>query len=105
VSLASYLHPTTVPDDDVRLPLLRVLQTAATVRMLGSGSVELAALAGGRLGSWLQIDTLDWDWLPGLALVHAAGGATNVTEVGGHRWHIAGSRQVVDEITVLLEND
>jgi fructose-1,6-bisphosphatase/inositol monophosphatase family enzyme len=104
VSLASYLHPTTVPDDDVRLPLLRVLQAAATIRMLGSGSVELAALAGGRLGSWLQIDTLDWDWLPGLALVHAAGGATNVTEFGGHRWHIAGSRQIVDEITAVLES-
>jgi myo-inositol-1(or 4)-monophosphatase len=104
VSVASYLHPTTLPDDGMRLPLLRVLQAAATVRMLGSGSVELAFLAGGRLGGWVHYDTLDWDWLPGVALVRAAGGVTHVTEVGGHRWHIAGSRQVADEITALLES-
>lgn len=104
VSLASYLHPATLPDDGLRLPLLRVLHAAATVRMLGCGSLELAALAGGRLGGWVQNDTADWDWLPGVALVHAAGGATHVTEVAGHRWHIAGSRQIVDEITALLES-
>ena len=65
LSLASYLHPTTLPDDGAREPLLRVLREAATVRMLGSGSLELAAVAGGRLGLWAQLDTLDWDWLPG----------------------------------------
>jgi myo-inositol-1(or 4)-monophosphatase len=104
LSLASYLHPATLPDDGVRLPLLRVLRAAATVRMLGSGSVELAFLAGGRLGGWVHYDAPDWDWLPGAALVLGAGGATHVTEVGAHRWHIAGSRHVVDEITALLEN-
>jgi myo-inositol-1(or 4)-monophosphatase len=104
VSVASYMHPATLPDDGVRLPLLRVLQAAATVRMLGSGSIELASLAGGRLGGWMQYDCPDWDWLPGVALVRAAGGATHVTEVGGHRWHIAGSWQVVGEITALLES-
>ena len=102
VSVASYLHPTTLPDDGVREPLLRVLREAATVRMLGSGSIELASVAGGRLGAWVQYDCLDWDWLPGAAMVRAAGGATHVTELGGHRWHIAGSHQVVDEITTLL---
>jgi len=102
VSVASYLHPGTLPDDGARLPLLRAIGGAATVRMLGSGSIELASIAGGRLGAWVQHDSLDWDWLPGLALVHAAGGATNVFEHTGHRWHIAGSRQVVDEITALV---
>jgi myo-inositol-1(or 4)-monophosphatase len=105
VSLASYLHPTTLPDDGVRVPLLRVLGEAATVRMLGCGSIELASVAGGRLGGWVQYDTLDWDWLPGVALVRAAGGATRVLPIGGHRWHIAGSRQVVDEITEVLGSD
>jgi fructose-1,6-bisphosphatase/inositol monophosphatase family enzyme len=70
--------------------------------MLGSGSIELAAVAGGRLGAWVQYDCLIWDWLPGVALVHAAGGTTNVVHAGGHRWHVAGSRQVVDEVTALL---
>jgi fructose-1,6-bisphosphatase/inositol monophosphatase family enzyme len=102
VSVASYLHPATLPDDSVREPLLRVLGEAATVRMLGSGSIELASVAAGRLGGWVQYDCLDWDWLPGQALVRAAGGATHVLHSAGHHWHVAGSRQVVDEITALL---
>jgi myo-inositol-1(or 4)-monophosphatase len=102
LSIASYLHPTTLPDDGARIPLLRAVQGAATVRMLGSGSIELAAVAGGRLGAWLQLDSLDWDWLPGLALVTAAGGTGAVFEAGGHRWHVAGSRQAVEEISALV---
>lgn len=102
VSIASYLHPTTLPDDSVRVPLLRAMQGAATVRMLGSGSVELAAVAAGRLGAWVQVASLPWDWLPGAALVRAAGGAAEVVEGHGHDWHVAGSRQAVDEIIALL---
>ncbi|MCW2528604.1 MAG: inositol monophosphatase [Pseudonocardiales bacterium] len=102
VSIASYLHPTSLPDPDVREPFLRVVQEAATVRMLGSGSVELAAVAGGRLGVYFQSDCLDWDWLPGRALVEAAGGATRVIELRGHRWHVAGNRQTVAEVVALL---
>jgi fructose-1,6-bisphosphatase/inositol monophosphatase family enzyme len=102
LSLASYLHPATLPDDDAREPLLAVLRGAATVRMLGSGSLELAAVAGGRLGVWAQLDTLEWDWLPGVALVRAAGGVTEVVHHRGHRWHLAGNRQAVAEVRALL---
>jgi fructose-1,6-bisphosphatase/inositol monophosphatase family enzyme len=100
ISIASYLHPTTLPDASVREPLQRAWRQAATVRMLGSGSVELAAVAAGRLGAWLQVESLPWDWYPGAALVEAAGGATEVFDARGHRWHVAGPptavRQVVD---------
>ena len=102
VSLATYLHPAALADDSVRIPLLRVIEGAATVRMLGSGSIELASIASGRLGAWAQVNALDWDWLPGVALVRAAGGATEVFEAHGHPWHIAGSRQAVAEIVELL---
>jgi myo-inositol-1(or 4)-monophosphatase len=102
ISLATYLHPTTLPDATRREPLLRVLQAAATVRMLGSGSVELAAIAGGRLGVSVQADSLPWDWLPGAALVRAAGGAAEVIEARGHRWHVAGNRQAVADVADLL---
>jgi myo-inositol-1(or 4)-monophosphatase len=102
VSIATYLHPTTLPEARLREPLLRVMQGAATVRMLGSGSVEMAAVAAGRLGASIQANSLPWDWLPGAALVRGAGGAAEVVEVNGHRWHVAGSRQVVEEITALL---
>ena len=102
LSVGSYLHPTTLPDDGAREPLLAMLRGAATVRMLGSGSLELAAVAGGRLGIWAQLDTLDWDWLPGAALVNAAGGVTEVLHHRGHRWHLAGNRQAVAEARALL---
>jgi fructose-1,6-bisphosphatase/inositol monophosphatase family enzyme len=102
VSLTTYLHPTTLADDRLREPLLRVMQGAATVRMLGSGSVEMAAVAGGRLGASVQANSLPWDWLPGAALVRGAGGAAEVVEVDGHRWHVAGAGRVVEEIAALL---
>jgi fructose-1,6-bisphosphatase/inositol monophosphatase family enzyme len=102
ISLATYLHPTTLPDDSLRVPLLRVLQGSATVRMLGSGSLELAAIAAGRLGASLQSDSLPWDWLPGAALVRGAGGAAEVLEAQGHQWHVAGNRRAVEEIAELL---
>jgi myo-inositol-1(or 4)-monophosphatase len=98
VSVASYLHPTTLPDDSVRLPLLRAIEPAATVRMLGSGSVELAAVAAGRLGAYIQYDCETWDWYPGSTLVQAAGGTIRVVELHGHRWHLAGPERVVDEL-------
>ena len=102
VSVATYLHPTTLPDASVREPLGQVVRNSATVRMLGSGSVELASVASGRLGVYVQYDCLPWDWYPGAALVRAAGGAAEVIEAHGHRWHVAGSRQVVDEVVALL---
>ena len=102
VSLATYLHPTTLPDPSLRGPLLHVMRGAATVRMLGSGSVELAAVAAGRLGASIQSDSLPWDWLPGAALVRGAGGAAEVITARGHDWHVAGNRQAVADIAELL---
>ena len=102
LSIASYLHPATLPDAGAREPLLAVIAAAATVRMLGSGSIELASVAGGRLGAWVQHDSLDWDWLPGVALVTAAGGVVDVVEHRGHRWHLAGNAVAVAEARHLL---
>ncbi|HEV7192744.1 MAG TPA: inositol monophosphatase [Jatrophihabitantaceae bacterium] len=103
VSIASYLHPGTLADHGARFPLLRAVQGAATLRMLGSGSIELASVASGRLGAWLQLNSHDWDWLPGAALVRAAGGSTTVFEAHGHRWHAAGNAQTVEEIVVRVQ--
>src|SRR5262249_58357801 len=81
VAVASYLHPGALPDPAVREPLLRAIETAATVRMLGSGSVELAAVAAGRLGCFVQYDCLPWDWVPRSTLLVAAGGAVRLVQV------------------------
>jgi myo-inositol-1(or 4)-monophosphatase len=102
VAVASYLHPTTLPDDRVRVPLLRAISAAATVRMVGSGSIELAAVAAGRLGCFVQHDSLPWDWWPGAALVVAAGGVTEVFEQDGVRWYLAGGADAVTEAAALV---
>jgi fructose-1,6-bisphosphatase/inositol monophosphatase family enzyme len=102
VSLATYLHPATLPDERLREPLLRVMRAAATVRMLGCGSVETAAVAAGRLGASIQPNCAPWDWLPGAALVRGAGGAAEVVELDGHTWHVSGAGQAVAEILALL---
>ena len=104
LALCSYLHPTTLPDDSARVPLLRAMTGAATVRMLGSGSVELAAVAAGRLGVWFHIDSLPWDWLPGAALVRAAGGVAETVEAHGHAWNAAGPPTAVAELLRLVES-
>jgi myo-inositol-1(or 4)-monophosphatase len=104
LSIASYLHPATLPDDATREPLLAAIRGAATVRMLGSGSLELAAVAAGRLGAWVQHESLAWDWLPGAAIVSAAGGSVEVFSHRGRRWHVAGNRRVVDEICGLVRS-
>jgi myo-inositol-1(or 4)-monophosphatase len=102
ISLATYLHPSALSDATRREPVLRVSAAAATVRMLGSGSVELAAVAAGRLGASIQADTTPWDWLPGAALVASAGGVAEVIEAEGHRWHVAGNPRAVEDIRRLL---
>jgi myo-inositol-1(or 4)-monophosphatase len=102
LAVASYLHPTMLPDDRVRIPLLRAISAAATVRMIGSGSIELASVAAGRLGCFVQHDTLPWDWWPGAALVTAAGGVTEVFELDGVRWHLAGGALAVAQAAALL---
>ena len=48
VAMATYLHPAVLPDDSLREPWLAAVSGAATVRMFGSGSCDLAAVAAGR---------------------------------------------------------
>jgi fructose-1,6-bisphosphatase/inositol monophosphatase family enzyme len=90
VAITTYLHPPRLLDPVLRDALVRAIAGAATVRIIGSGSIELAAVAAGRLGVWLHADPPLWDWLPGAALVTGLGGVTDVFEYGGHRWHAAG---------------
>lgn len=102
ISLSTYLHPARLSRPELIEPLLRTISGSASLRMLGSGSVELAAVAGGRLGVWVHADTLSWDWYPGAALVQGAGGVTDVFVHEGVRWHLAGPGTAVGEVKGLL---
>ncbi|HEY5877822.1 MAG TPA: inositol monophosphatase family protein [Nakamurella sp.] len=90
VAITTYLHPPRLLDPRLRDGLIRGIAGAASVRIIGSGSIELAAVAAGRLGVWLHADPPLWDWLPGAALVIGLGGVTEIFDYGGHRWHVAG---------------
>lgn len=103
-SLATYLHPASMGDPSTSAALLAGMQRCSTVRMLGSGSVELASVAGGRLGMWIQHGSAPWDWLPGAALVLGAGGSATVLQAGGRRWHIAGPPTAVRELAEVVRS-
>jgi fructose-1,6-bisphosphatase/inositol monophosphatase family enzyme len=97
-SLATYVHPTTLVDADVSEVWMAMVAGVATPRIFGSGSCDLAGVAGGRIGVWAQHSAPDWDWLPGQALVRAAGGTAETVEHRGHRWHVAGNHQAAGEL-------
>lgn len=95
--VASYLDRSDVSDSSMMSVLSRIMDGAATLRISGSGTADLADVAAGRIGLWMQPDCADWDWLPGRALVEGVGGRTRIVEHLGRRWHLAGSGPAVDE--------
>jgi myo-inositol-1(or 4)-monophosphatase len=76
---------------------------AATLRMLGSGSLDLAAVAQGQLGVFVQHSVAPWDWFPSSALVQGAGGAARRTTAAGVEWSVAGAPTAVAEVCAALE--
>lgn len=102
LALATYLHPDSMRDDAIRDAWVGAVRDAATIRMWGAGSVDLATVATGGIGGWLQHSVADWDWLPGRALVEAAGGEAVKCEAGGVVWCVAGNRRLVAEVAAKL---
>lgn len=102
VAMATYLHPGVLHVDTLREPWLAAISGAATGRMFGSGSCDLAAVAGGRIGVWAQQSVPEWDWLPGAALVTAVGGRAEQVEAHGHTWSVAGRPTAVEQVIAAL---
>lgn len=102
LAAATYLHPGNVDDARVREPFLRAASLPATLRMHGSGSMDLVGVVTGRLGAWFQHSTPAWDWLPGAALVRGAGGEARQVQVEGLAWSVAGGARAVDALTSAL---
>jgi len=102
VSLATYLHPTSMAEPLRRRVWVQAATEFATLRMFGAGSVDLASVADGSVGVWIQHSVADWDWLPGRALVEGAGGVGVKVEAGGVTWCVAGNRLAVDEACAAL---
>ena len=102
LALATYLHPTSMQQESIRDAWQRPASQAATVRMFGAGSIDLATVASGGIGGWLQHSVADWDWLPGKALVEAVGGKAIKVDAGGVTWCVAGNPLLVDDVTAAL---
>ncbi|MBB6629532.1 inositol monophosphatase [Nocardioides sp. KIGAM211] len=101
VCATTYLHyPRATPD--IATAFARVAGHAATVRMLGSGSMDAMAIAQGQLGVSFQHTVADWDRLPGAAIIRGAGGEASRIEAAGVVWSVAGSPTAVAEVRDLL---
>jgi fructose-1,6-bisphosphatase/inositol monophosphatase family enzyme len=97
----TYLHPPFF-GTEVGEAFERAVGGAATLRMLGSASLDLAAIAQGQLGVFVQHSVSPWDWFPSTALVRGAGGAARRTTAAGVQWSVAGSPTAVDQVCTAL---
>jgi myo-inositol-1(or 4)-monophosphatase len=104
VSIATYLHPRYMGDRRRFATWQAAVRGAATVRILGSASVDMAGVASGRLGVFLQSNLNPWDWFPGAALVLGAGGVVDTLQLGNNLWQIAGNRLAVEETKDALQS-
>ena len=101
---ATYIHPTWLADPMCAMPWHAAATSAAALRMFGSGSCDLSRVADGELGCWFQHSCPEWDWLPGKAIVLAAGGAADVVRVNGLDWFVAGGTTAVRQLRAALES-
>jgi fructose-1,6-bisphosphatase/inositol monophosphatase family enzyme len=99
--VSTYLHPPFF-DGEVGALFTRVVEGAATLRMLGSGSLDLCAVAQGRLGVFVQHTVADWDWWPGSAIVRGCGGVVRRVPAAGVTWSVAGAPTAVAEVAASL---
>ena len=99
---ATYLHP---PIDDERgAAFARVVGGLATLRMLGSGTLDAMAVARGHLGVTFQHSVADWDRLPGEAIIRGLGGEVLRTHAAGVEWYVAGAPTAVAEVGARLHD-
>ena len=101
---ATYIHPTWLADPMCAMPWHAAATSAAALRMFGSGSCDLSRVADGGLDCWFQHSCPEWDWLPGKAIVLAAGGAAEVVRVNGLDWFVAGGTTAVRQLRAALES-
>jgi fructose-1,6-bisphosphatase/inositol monophosphatase family enzyme len=99
--LVTYLHPPFL-DGTVGAAFRRMAAQAATVRMMGSGSMDATAVAEGRLHVLCQHSVPPWDELPGAAIIRGAGGTTTAIEAGGVTWYAAGAPTAVADVVHAL---
>jgi myo-inositol-1(or 4)-monophosphatase len=94
--VATFLHAPKRDLPGVIDTLQRVWLQVGSVRITGSGTLELAYVAAGRLHGWIQPATFRWDWGPGALLVTEAGGFAERTTTTPD-WCIAAANRTLHE--------
>jgi fructose-1,6-bisphosphatase/inositol monophosphatase family enzyme len=99
---STYLHPHYY-DGEVGAAFVRAVAGVATLRMLGSGTMDHMAVAQGQMDVFFQHSVHDWDWYPGIAIVRGVGGVARRTTAGGVEWSVSGAPTAVAEVCVALD--
>ena len=97
----TYLHPPFF-GGEVGNAFTRVLGRVGTLRMLGSGTMDLMAIASGQWDVYFQHSVADWDRLPGAAIIRGAGGDSVVVPAGGVEWTVTGAPASVADVRSAL---
>lgn len=99
----TYLHPPFY-DGEVGAAFARAVAGVATLRMLGSGTMDCMAIAQGRCDVLFQHSVPDWDRLPGAAIIRGVGGESRVVTAAGVDWHVAGVPSAVAAVCDALRD-
>jgi fructose-1,6-bisphosphatase/inositol monophosphatase family enzyme len=97
----TYLHPPFY-DGEIGAAFQRAVSGVATLRMMGSGTMDAVAIAQGRCDVLFQHTVPDWDRLPGAAIIRGVGGESRVVHAAGVDWHVAGVPTAVAEVCAAL---
>lgn len=97
----TYLHPP-FHGGEIGAAFGRAVAGVATLRMLGSGTMDAMAIAEGRCDVLFQHSVPDWDRLPGAAIIRGVGGESRVVRAAGVDWHVAGVPTAVSEVCAAL---
>ncbi len=100
----TYLHPPFY-DGEIGAAFNRAVAGVATLRMMGSGTMDSVAIALGRCDVLFQASVPDWDRLPGAALIRGVGGESRVVRAAGVEWHVAGRPTAVAEVCEALVSE
>ncbi|QIK77488.1 inositol monophosphatase [Nocardioides piscis] len=100
----TYLHPPYF-QGEIGAAFARAVQGVATLRMMGSGSLDAMAIARGQCDVLFQHSVPDWDRLPGAAIIRGAGGESRVVHAAGVDWHVAGVPTAVADVCAALLGD
>jgi myo-inositol-1(or 4)-monophosphatase len=100
----TYLHPPYWAGE-VGEAFARALGEVGTLRMLGSGTMDMMAIASGQWDVLFQHSVADWDRLPGAAVIRGAGGESVVVRSAGVDWTVTGAPAAVADVrSALLRN-